>query len=267
MVHLMIYLRCTRTMPLFISANGSGTLKWWVDALLALGLSLGRGFTIVSSTKQKLNTWSSTETEIVGADDVMPVIYWNRYFMKAQGYNLQDNILFQDNKSSILLEKNRKASSSKCTKHINIRHFFITNRVSTEEVSVVWCPTGDLIRDYWYATKPLQGSLFRKFRDHIMGVVPAPDPGPGKTDGGIGKSEINKKTSLLQLRKGASPQECVGSGTRTESNVNSGAGRTGRQAERIRNISNFNQSKGKSGKRSSRPDGHSPSSPHSFKII
>jgi hypothetical protein len=30
-------------------------------------------------------------------------------------------------------------------------------------------------------TKPLQGALFRKFRDQIMGVVPAQDPGLGKT--------------------------------------------------------------------------------------
>jgi hypothetical protein len=85
------------------------------------GLSLGRGFPIVSSTKQKLNTRSSTESEIVGADDFMPVICWTQYFMEGQGYQVQDNILFQDNKSAILLEKNGKASSSKCTKHINIQ--------------------------------------------------------------------------------------------------------------------------------------------------
>jgi hypothetical protein len=91
--------------------------------------------------------------------------------MKAHGYNVQDNILFQHNKSSILLEKNGKASSSNRTKHINIRYFFITDIVSKEEVSVVWCPTGDMIGDY--ATKPLQGALFRKFRDEIMGMVPA----------------------------------------------------------------------------------------------
>jgi hypothetical protein len=78
--------------------------------------------------------------------------------MKAQGYNVKDNILFQDNKSSILLEKNGKALSSKRTKHINIWHFFITDRVSKEEVSLVWCPTGDMIGDY--TTKPLQGGLY-----------------------------------------------------------------------------------------------------------
>jgi hypothetical protein len=144
-------------MPLILSANGSGILKWWVDASFALhpnmcghlggGLSLGLGFPIVSSTKQKLNTRSSTETEIMGADDVMPAICWNRYFMKTQGYGVKDNILFQDDKSSILLEKNGKASIIKRTKHINIRYFFITDRVSKEEVSVVWCPTGDMIGD------------------------------------------------------------------------------------------------------------------------
>jgi hypothetical protein len=98
--------------------------------------------------------------------------------MEAQGYQVQDNILFQDNKSAILLEKNGKASSSKRTKHVNIRYFFITDRVDKGDISLVWCLTGDMIRDFM--TKPLQGALFRKFRDQIMGVVPAQDPGPGK---------------------------------------------------------------------------------------
>jgi hypothetical protein len=43
-----------------------------------------------------------------------------------------------------------------------------------------------------YATKPLQGGLFQKFREQIMGVTPARDPGPGKTNGGVGKTETNK---------------------------------------------------------------------------
>jgi hypothetical protein len=150
--HLMRYIRGTRTMPLILSANGSGIFKWWVDASFTFhpnmrghyggDLSLRRGFPMVSSTKQKLNTRSSTETEIVGADDFMPEICWTRYFMKALGYGVKDNVLFQDKNCSILLEKNGKASSSKRTRHINIRYFFITDRVSKEEVPVVWCPTG-----------------------------------------------------------------------------------------------------------------------------
>jgi hypothetical protein len=178
----------------------------------------------VSSKKQKLNTRSSTETEIVGADDFMPDIYWNRYLMKAQGYSVKDNVLFQDNKSSILLEKNGKASSSKRTKHINIRYFFITDRVKKEEVSVVWCPTGDMIRDF--ATNPLQGALFHKFRDQIMGVTPARDPGPGKTHSNVGqiknKPKKGKAKRLVPPGKKAAPQECVGSQTRDRSKVKPG---------------------------------------------
>jgi hypothetical protein len=224
-------------MPLILSANGSGILKWWVDASFAVhpnmrghsggGLSLGQGFPIVSSTKQTLNTRSSTKTEIVGADDFMPAICWTRYFTKAQGCGVKDNVLFQDNKSSILLENNGKASSRKRTKHINIRYFFITNRVGKEEVSVVWCPTGDMIGDY--ATKPLQGALFRKFRDHIMGVTPARDPGPGKTNGGFGKTKTNKikakKGKVIRLAppgKEAAQQGCVGSRTRDRAKAGPG---------------------------------------------
>jgi hypothetical protein len=110
--------------------------------------------------------------------------------MEAQGYQAKDNVLFQDNKSAILLEKNGKASSSKRTKHINIRYFSITDRVNKGDVSLVWCPTGDMIDDYM--TKPLQGALFWKFRDQIMGVVPARDPGPGKTKPRSGELDTHK---------------------------------------------------------------------------
>ena len=77
------------------------------------GLSLGHGFPITSSTKQKLNMCSSTKTEIVGMDNFMPAVCWMHYFMEAQGYNVADNVMAQDNKASMSLENNGKASSSK----------------------------------------------------------------------------------------------------------------------------------------------------------
>ena len=84
---------------------------------------MGRGFPITASKKQKLNTRSSTESEVVGVDDFMPGILWKRIFMKAQDYDVVENIIFQDNKSAILLEKNGKTSSGKRAKHISIRYF------------------------------------------------------------------------------------------------------------------------------------------------
>jgi hypothetical protein len=106
----------------------------------------------------------------VGVDDMMPSILWTRQFLKSQGYKVNDNVIFQDNKSTMLLERNGKSSSSKRTKHINVRYFFITDRISKGEVRVEWCPTKDMIADFM--SKPLQGHLFKKFRDLIMGVTP-----------------------------------------------------------------------------------------------
>ena len=177
LVHLMTYLRGTAKLPLILSGDGSGILKWYIDAAYAVhpnmrghtgsGMSMGTGFSLVSSTKQKLNTRSSTECELVGVDDCMPMICWTRYFLDAQGYGVTETVVFQDNKSAILLENNGTLSSGKRTKHINIRYFFISDRVKNGELKVVWCPTLDMVGDY--ATKPLQGKLFRKFRDLLMG--------------------------------------------------------------------------------------------------
>ena len=129
---------------------------------------MGRGFPFVSSTKQKLNTQSSTESEVVAVDDCMPAICWTRYFLEDQGYGVNDTIVFQDNQSAILLEKNGKASSSKRTKHINIRYFFITDRINNGDMRVEWCSTESMVGDF--PTKPLQGRKFQHFRDVIMGV-------------------------------------------------------------------------------------------------
>jgi hypothetical protein len=121
--HLMEYLRVDRLCPLTMSADGSGVLMWYVNASFAIhpnmhshtggGLTMGRGFPIVISTKQKLNTRSSTESEIVGVDDMMPIVVWSWYFLMARGYGVTQNLLLQDNQSSILLERNGKASSGK----------------------------------------------------------------------------------------------------------------------------------------------------------
>ena len=117
---------------------------------------------------------SSTKSELVGVDDAMPSVLWTRLFLEAQGYDVTENIVYQDNKSAILLEKNGKASSSKRTKHINIRYFFVTDQVKKGNVTIKWRPTTDMVGDFW--TKSLQGSLFRKFRDLIMGVEAKPHP-------------------------------------------------------------------------------------------
>jgi hypothetical protein len=177
------YLRDTVHMPLVLEADGTQILKWWADAAFAVhpnmrshtgGVgSLGKGAAVSLSVKQKLNSTSSTEGELIGAADVMPKLLWSRYFLDAQGYDVKDNILYQDNQSTIKLERNGRASSGKRTRHINIRYFFIKDRIGSGELRVEYCPTENMLADFF--TKPLQGALFRKLRDKIMNIDPMTD--------------------------------------------------------------------------------------------
>ena len=126
-------------------------------------------FPLTSPPSRRFNTRSSTEAELVRVDDCSTPILWTKLFLEAQGYEIKKNILYQDNKSTILLENNGKQSSSKRTRAINIRYFFITDQVKKGNVMVEYLPTKEMVADYF--TKPLQGKLFEKFRKQIMGHI------------------------------------------------------------------------------------------------
>ena len=119
-------------------------------------------------SKQKLNTKSTTECEVVGASDYIPNIIWSELFLKHQGIILQSSMFNQDNQSSMKLELNGKRSCGPGSMHIDIRYFFMKNRLDTENINVVYCPTDEMLADFY--TKPLQGNLFKKFRDVVMGL-------------------------------------------------------------------------------------------------
>ena len=128
---------------------------------------IGKGFIVSHSGKQKLNTKSSTEGELVGTNDASTLILWTKLFMEAQGYEIVENILYQDNKSTILLLENGKRSSSKRTRALNIRYFFLTDQIEKGNLTVQYCPTTTMWSDH--LSKPLQGSLETNMRKKIMG--------------------------------------------------------------------------------------------------
>jgi len=113
---------------------------------------------------------SSTESEVIGVHDVLPQVIWTAHFLKEQRIKVKENIMFQDNMSSMLLGKNGCASSSKRTRHMNIRFFFIKDRVDSKEIRIEYCPTGEMVADFF--TKPLQGKQFYKLRDQVMNIDP-----------------------------------------------------------------------------------------------
>ena len=84
-------------------------------------MSMGRGAIVNVSRKHKLNVGSSTESELVSIAEVLGVMMWCKYFMEAQGYTIDNNLLYQDNKLTILLAKNGRKSAGKGSRHIHHR--------------------------------------------------------------------------------------------------------------------------------------------------
>ena len=162
-----------------IDADGIPILKWYVDASFCvhedfclhtggvLKPSLEGGALISGSIRQKLNTRSSTEAELVGADDFMSKIVWTGAFLKMQGIRLQRNILFQDIKSAILLETKGNSSAGKRMRHLDVQYYFIKDSLDRGDLEVQHCPTESMVANF--LTKPLQCKMFLNFRTAILG--------------------------------------------------------------------------------------------------
>ena len=120
--------------------------------------------------------------------------------MEAQGYGLKENIYYQDNQSAMRMEKNGRNSCTGNSRHINIRYFFIKDRVDAKKLEIVHCPTEQMLADYF--TKPLQGKLFHMFRDVIMGwkhVDTLKDIASSTHKERVGSSSISDNVAKLPL--------------------------------------------------------------------
>jgi hypothetical protein len=200
------YLRDSKELYLTLEADDGVDIKWWIDASFAVHpdmkshtgatVSFGKGSVYSMSRKQRINTKSSTEAEIIGVDDGMPLVIWTRNFMTAQGYDIRDNVIYQDNQSAMLLEKNGRASSGRRTRHIDIRYFFVTDRVKSGDIRIEYCPTADMVADFF--TKPLQGSLFRKLRAIILNISGRAHT----TDAAASQECVGKVTSYADVVRG-----------------------------------------------------------------
>ena len=135
-----MYLKGTKYMKRCMSADNLSSIHWWVDGSYGVHwdskghtgamMTMGKEAIINVSRKHKLNVASSTEAELVSIADVLGMIMWCKYFMEDQGCSIENNLLYQDNKSTILLAKNGRMSAGKNSKHIKIRFFLITDKVA-----------------------------------------------------------------------------------------------------------------------------------------
>ena len=109
------FIKCTIDDKRIIGVKSLSTLYTWVDAAYAVHpnmrshtggcMSFGKGTIHARSSKQRLNTKSSTEAELVGVSEYLPYNIWIVNFLSEQGYHLDMNELKQDNQSAIRMEK------------------------------------------------------------------------------------------------------------------------------------------------------------------
>ena len=172
---LLKYINDTKSLGIVLEADELISVIAFIDASFAVHpdakshtgtfISVGKGPVFAKSGKQKLMSKSSTESELIGLSDSFPQVIWTRNFLIAQGYNLEPCTVYQDNMSTIAMVKKGRSTSER-TRHINIRFFFIKDKIDNGELVIEHMPTEDMIADI--LTKPLQGELFRQLRSKLL---------------------------------------------------------------------------------------------------
>ena len=127
---------------------------------------IGRSTVSWSSRKQATVAKSSTEAEYVALSSATQEAVWLCRLMEDLGKHLDaPTTIYEDNQGAIELAKNAKYHNR--TKHIDICHHFVRERVVSNEIRVIYCPTGDMVADIM--TKGLAKLSFEKLRD-LLGV-------------------------------------------------------------------------------------------------
>jgi len=170
---LLGYLLKTRDRGIILRIGENMTVKGFIDASYGIHDDSGKSHTgcaivigdggpvFAKSTKQRIVTKSSTEAELVGLSDSASTIINVRNFIIAQGYELGPAIIYQDNLSTMALMK-RGGPGSERSRHINIRHFWVAQKVEDEEVVIEHLGTASMHANI--LTKPVQGKQFAKER-------------------------------------------------------------------------------------------------------
>mmetsp|Transcript_7320 Transcript_7320/g.10353 ORF Transcript_7320/g.10353 Transcript_7320/m.10353 type:complete len:203 (+) Transcript_7320:1816-2424(+) len=130
-------------------------------------ISLGKGAIQAISTKQAINTKSSAETELVAASDGGTPAINVLNIVKCQGIHVKALYIEQDNKSTLSMIQNGRATGP-TSRHINIRFFWLNDRVANGEVTMRYVPTEEMTSDL--LTKHMEGKLFYKHRKTLLNI-------------------------------------------------------------------------------------------------
>ena len=172
------YLSGTKELKLILGGTDNTIVGYsdsdWVSQLHRHSISgfaffIGKGIVSWSSKKQPIVTLSSTEAEYIALTHALKDIIWIQKlledFSSIFSYSLPTT-LHCDNQGTIHLSKDSTFHGR--TKHIDIHFHFIRQMVSQAHITLLYCPTDDMIADTF--TKPLACFKFKKFH-RLLGVI------------------------------------------------------------------------------------------------
>ena len=173
------YLNGTKTLGLTFKPT-SMELTYWVDAAYALNRDMrghsgafatfryGNAPIYSKSQKIKIHTRSSTETELVTLDTNMLHLLWLRQVTEFMGYPQRPAIIYQDNKSTILVCESGQSRNGRL-KHMAIRYYFIHGQIEQNIAKLKYVKSSDMIADI--LTKPLGAQQFKTLRQKLLNRV------------------------------------------------------------------------------------------------
>jgi hypothetical protein len=179
LTHLIQFLISTRNRMLILGGNFSDNMpKMYTDASYGVhsngrshtGISIhfNLGAVICKSIKQKVVSKSSAEAELIALSDGAAMCSWVLQFLEGQGYQSPTSIIFEDNKAAITLAENGGPTSER-TRHIRIRHFFITQFLESKEMFLRHRATATMVADI--LTKYVGNPNFSNLADMILGYL------------------------------------------------------------------------------------------------
>ena len=116
------------------------------------------------SVKQKMQTLSSTESELLALQEASTYVVWMRYLMQELGYPITGpTVVTQDNQSATTIAE--QGGNFQRTKHIVGRFNYLAERIRLKDLVIRYLASQHMPADF--LTKPLSGTDLRRHMNAI----------------------------------------------------------------------------------------------------
>ena len=166
LARLVRYIRRTKDRGVVLRPGQLGIrVRVFVDAAFGVHTDFRShtGSCVVIGDTGAVHCRSSTEAELMAVSDSANQGLCLHHFLKDQGHDTGPVTIYQDNTSTI--ERGRPGAER--SRHIDIRHFWLHDKVKDKEAIIVHLGTKEMYADV--LKKPLQGKQFAYERDCLTG--------------------------------------------------------------------------------------------------